>query len=66
MTDIEKKAVDKIIEAAGELGWLIAIPDDEQVIGLVIGTEEYLDRILPDDDYTSSGNLPPVYLDPDK
>ena len=39
--------------AAMDMGWDIAIPegkDDEEIQGMVIGTDEYLQEILGDDD----------------
>lgn len=41
-----------IASAAEYLGWGIAVPhsdDDTIVEGLVIGTEEYMSRVLPDE-----------------
>ena len=38
----------ELIEIVGELGWSVAIPkgaDNEEVPGLIIGSQEYLDRI---------------------
>lgn len=39
--------------AAMDLGWGISIPntesDDDIITGMVVGTEEYMDNILPDD-----------------
>ena len=37
-----------ITMAAIEMGWQIAVDkSNEDVIGLVVGTEEYMDKILP-------------------
>lgn len=52
MTEDEQKAVKMISDACKLLGWQIAMqtpnPDkpDEQVDGLVIGTDEYINNIL--------------------
>jgi len=39
-----------LVFIAKELGWNIAIPDNEEYVnGLAMGTEEYLDTIFPED-----------------
>lgn len=38
----------ELIEIVGELGWVVAIPngeDNEEVPGLIVGTEEYVDKV---------------------
>lgn len=38
----------ELIEIVGELGWQVAIPngpEDDEVPGLIIGTEEYVNRV---------------------
>ena len=47
----EKDATEQILEIVKmvtDLGWSIAISgkDDDPVIGLIIGTDEYIDNIL--------------------
>ena len=46
-----KRAFGRIFDGCKALGWSIAIiqEDDEDVDGLVIGTDEYIDKILKDD-----------------
>ena len=42
-------AFTKFAEGVKEMGWNIAIPDgrdDDQVVGLIVGTEEYIDAVL--------------------
>lgn len=49
MTKEEAKAIDDIIKACETLGWHIAMPiqdNEDEVPGLVIGTNEYLEYIL--------------------
>lgn len=36
----------RIVRLAVKLGWTIAVDDREDVRGLIIGTEEYVDEIL--------------------
>lgn len=42
--------IEQITEAAEELGWVIAIPQDEEsdelVQGLIMGTEEFITNIV--------------------
>jgi len=47
--------------AAIDMGWGIAIPneDDEEIQGMMVGTQEYLDDILPN-------NNPPDHPDKDE
>jgi hypothetical protein len=44
--DKEMEALIVIIEACEKLGWAIAVPDEDEVDGLIIGTEEYINKIL--------------------
>lgn len=47
----------EIIEIVGELGWQIAIPkgnDNDEVPGLIIGTEEYVKEVTEAVDGRSS------------
>lgn len=40
-----------LLEIVKELGWQVAlptVPDDEPVPGMVIGTQEYIDRMVKD------------------
>lgn len=46
--EYRKQLFTELIEIVGELGWQIAMPEgeeDEEVPGLVIGTEEYVTKI---------------------
>ena len=39
-----------LLAAIREIGWDIAVKDDEEIVqGLVIGTEEYIDRHIPEE-----------------
>ena len=42
----EKEFVKKLLELLEEVGWSIALPDNDEVQGAIIGTEEYIDTIL--------------------
>lgn len=53
MDDIKQRQyelIEQITEAAEELGWVIAIPQDEEsdelVQGLIMGTEEFITNIV--------------------
>lgn len=53
MSDIKQRQyelIEQITEAAEELGWIIAIPQDEEsdelVQGLIMGTEEFITNIV--------------------
>lgn len=49
MTEEQERAFEGLMEFAKLSGWIIAIPkmaDDDDVIGLVMGTEEYVDDVL--------------------
>ncbi len=53
MNSKEKKLVDSIIEICEELNWSIAIPQEEgeeDIKGLIIGTPDYIDALLPRED----------------
>lgn len=42
----------ELLEIVKELGWTVALPtvgDDEEVPGMVIGTEAYIDKMVKDD-----------------
>ena len=44
--------------AAIDMGWSMAIPEgkeDEEVYGMVVGTQEYLDEIFPDNNESGCG-----------
>lgn len=38
-----------LIASIGEMGWGVAIEDDREMVeGLVIGTDDYIDRHIPE------------------
>jgi len=47
----QEKHIESIITSAVALGWQIAIPnDEEEVVGFVVGTSEYISKVLGDKD----------------
>lgn len=45
-----EEAISKIIEAAEHFGWNVSFPNnDEDLIGMIIGTEEYIEKVLSGD-----------------
>jgi hypothetical protein len=46
---IEDKAMQLIIEACGLMNWHIAIAEDDMVEGFVIGSIEYIQEIVGDE-----------------
>ena len=59
-----------ITMAAMDLGWNLAIPDDEdgdtEIIGMVVGTEEYLDGIFDGKYRNFPDDNPPDHYDADE
>jgi hypothetical protein len=54
-----KQLFKELIEIVGELGWVVAIPEgdlDEEVPGLVVGTEEYVNHVIDAVDENYSGS----------
>lgn len=45
----EGDAIYKIAEACEVLGWDISFPKDEEVDGMIIGTSDYIEKVLKDD-----------------
>lgn len=44
----EDEALEKLVEAVAELGWVVAIPaasDDEECPGLIVGEASYVEKI---------------------
>lgn len=45
----QSEAFDQMLEAAEALGWCIALPDEETVTGMIMGTEEFLEEVAGDE-----------------
>lgn len=49
MSEETEELYERLLNLIAEIGWSIAIPDvsdDEEVPGLIIGTEEYVGKVL--------------------
>jgi hypothetical protein len=59
----KENAFHKIVEGCNDLGWTIVVPNAEDKVGsidgLVIGTSEYIVRVLTTDEIALSDIYPP-------
>lgn len=55
-----KELMKRISDLCKLLGWNIAIPSTgEEVPGMILGTDDYIESVLGDDSYDKSEDIPP-------